>query len=155
MSSLLPTSALLTESWQVVEYINDLLSENAGELGLAYVGVSAHLNREYPAAIVIPNSKVKDMHATHTFNVHLLTDIAVYHARLTADRTARTIEDLELCTRIENLIEQGEMNFGGTVIFAYVVSIIPGTLVRPKGEQVVGSRMTIEVLSQKRFPYAN
>lgn len=146
---------LMTEPQQVAEYLTDLLKDNAGPLGLAFVGLNDKLKPEYPAAVVVPGAKQKTIHATHTFNVGLEVIITVYHARLSSSHATRTVDDLTLVTAIENLIELGEMNFGGQVIFAYVREIHPGTITRPQGEQVVGTRLLVEILSQKRFPYAS
>jgi hypothetical protein len=142
---------MFVEPREIATYLYELLKEAAGELGIAFVGYGEKLRPQYPAAIVMPGSKIKALHATHTFNVNIETTVLVYHAALNNSTVTRTEDDLELVEGIEHLIEQGEMNLNGHVIFVYVRDVLPGTVLRPTGEQVVGSRMIIESLSQKRF----
>ena len=144
---------MITEPQDAADFVYNLLKTQAGPLGIGFVGYADKLNPNYPAVVVTPGRKAKSLHATHTFNVAIEIDIMVYHARLSTDHKTRTREDLALVTSIENTLEQGDMNFGGQVIFAFVRETYPGTITRPKGEQVVGTRMLVDVLSQKRFPY--
>lgn len=144
-------TVLFTESREVATYLYELLQEAAGELGIGFVGYGEKLRPQYPAVVVMPGAKSKQLHATHTFNVLMETTILVYHAVLSNSTVTRTKDDLELVERIENLIEQGEMNLNGHCIFVYVRDTLAGTVARPTGEQVIGSRMLIETLSQKRF----
>jgi hypothetical protein len=127
------------------------MQEYSGELGIRFVGLNEKLRPEYPAVIVMPGMKNKEIHATHTYNVRIETSILVYHANLNNSTVARTIDDLRLVEGIEAVIEQGEVNLRGHVIFAYVRDAFPGTIQRPTGEQVIGTRMLVETLTQKRF----
>jgi len=142
---------LYVEPREVATHLYELLQEGAGELGIAFVGYGEKLRPQYPAVIVMPGAKVKQLHATHTFNVGLETTLLIYHAILNNSTVTRTKDDLELVEGIENLIEQGEMNLDGHCIFCYVREVNPGMVSRPTGEQVIGSRMLVETLSQARF----
>lgn len=145
---------LITEPQDAADFVYNLLLEKAGELGIAFVGYNELLKPEYPAVVVTPGGKVKTVHGTHTFAVALEVQVVVYHARLDKSHKTRTREDLALATAIENNLETGEMNFESQVIFAFVRDVMPGTINRAMGDRVVGTRMLMEVLSQKRFPYA-
>jgi hypothetical protein len=140
-----------TEPRQVSSFLYELLQEHAGELGIRFVGLNEKLRPEYPAVVVMPGMKSKALHATHTFNVLIETGILVYHANLNNSTVGRTKEDLELVEGIESVIERDAMNLQGHVIFSFVRDTFPGTVQRPTGEQVVGSRMIVETLTQKRF----
>lgn len=143
---------MFTEPRQVSMYLYELLREFGAVLGIRFVGYNEKLRPEYPAVIVMPGMKTKTLHATHTFNVAMEVSILVYHANLNSRTSTRTEDDLQLVENIEQLIERGEMNMEGQVIFAFVRNAIPGTVARPTGEQVIGTRMVVEVLSQAKFP---
>jgi hypothetical protein len=142
---------MFVEPREVATFIYELLQEGAGELGLGFVGYGEKLRPMYPCAVVMPGQKSKILHATHTFNVIIEVTVLVYHAMLNNSTVTRTKDDLELVEGIERLIEQDAVDLGGHVIFAYVRDVLPGTVTRPTGEQVIGTRMIIESLSQVRF----
>lgn len=142
---------LFTQPREVSVYLYELLLEHAGPLGIRYVAYNERLRPEYPSVVVTPGIKTKVLHATHTFNIGLEVGLLVYHANLNTRTSTRTQEDLQLVEDIETVIEQGGMNMEGHVIFAFVREAVPGTLLRATGEQVIGTRMVIDVLSQARF----
>ena len=63
------TYPLYIDPMEIADYLHELLSQNAGPLGLAYVGTGDSLIPEYPAAIVSPGGKAKEIHTTRKFNV--------------------------------------------------------------------------------------
>lgn len=146
---------LYTDPQEIADYLYALMSEQAGPLGLAYVGYGDSLIPRYPAAIIIPGTKDKRVHTTHKFNVGLETFITVYHARLDINHQTRLREDLELVSGIEALIETDyefrTVDPDRRVVFGYVSSMQPGTIMSPKGDKVVGTRMVVEVLTQQMF----
>jgi hypothetical protein len=124
-------------------------------LGLQNVEYDAELIRSYPAAVVTPGRKGKAVHGTHQFELAIEATITVYHARLAASRLQRTREDLQLCLDIEAKVEE-DLNWTNDfneprVIFAFVSEVLPGTITRPKGDQVIGTRMVVTVQNLRRF----
>ena len=149
------TYPLYIDPMEIADYLHELLSQNAGPLGLAYVGTGDSLIPEYPAAIVSPGGKAKEIHTTRKFNVSIDTFITIYHARLTARRRTRLREDLDLVASIEGLIEDDyefkSINPEKQVVFGFVSDIRPGMLMNPKGEQTIGTRMVVNVVTQQMF----
>jgi len=150
----MPTIAegtLFTTQQDLAQYVKDFLDEEAGVLGLATVEFgSERLIKEYPAVLVSPEGISRVIHGTHTFNLTLVLNLWVYHAKLTIRHTQRTQEDLELTSAITDKLHES-MTLGGRLIFGYVSDENQGFFNRPKGEAVVGTRMVYEGLSQERF----
>ena len=65
----------------------------------------------------------------------------------------RTKEDLELVTGIENIIESGEMNMDGRIVFAFVSQTAPITGTGRMNDSVVGTQMLVAIETRKGFPY--
>lgn len=152
---MIATSPLLTTEKEVADYVYNRLLNNQEVLGLGSVEYDVNLIREYPSAVVTPGRKSKALHSTHTFRLEIECGITVYHAKLSVSRRQRTQEDLDLCAAIEALLEEdcNWPNDAGEpqVQFGFVTDILPGTITRPKGDQVVGTRMVITTMSQRRF----
>lgn len=144
------TVPLIADPQEVTDYLVDLLKREAGPLGLAYVGDGDRLVPRYPAAIVVSGAKEKILDATRAFTTMFEAEITVLHARLDKSHSTRLREDNVLTRAIEVLVDS-DMNWGNRVIQAWVSSINPGVLLRPKGEQVVGTRMIVTARSRERF----
>lgn len=144
---------MLTTPEECVQVLSDLVENNAERLGIQYVGKNdERLLPRYPAVVVSGGQKTKEVHATHTFNVELRTIIWVYHAKVTQTHKERSMEDMALATALESLIED-DKTLGGTVVFSYVESSVPGVMAprAGRGDLVVGTKMNWYALSQKRW----
>src|SRR4051812_48732448 len=96
---------LITQPQEAVEMLYELIRENAGSLGMEYVGqYDENLLPRYPNVVISPGIKTKEVHGTHTFLVTLRCILWIYHAKLTETHVDRSIEDLEFATAIEALI---------------------------------------------------
>lgn len=144
---------LITTPEEAVEMLYDLIRENAGLLGMEYVGqYDENMLPRYPNVVISPGIKTKELHASHTFLVTLRCVLWVYHAKLTETHTERSKEDLAFATAIEALVED-DKEFGGRVIFSFVESSTPGVIAprTGKGEGIVGTRLAWECTTQQRW----
>lgn len=145
--------ALITRPEEAVEMISGLIEENAGSIGMEFVGkYDEGLLPRYPNCVVSAGQVNKEVHATHTFNVTLRCIIWVYHAQMTLTHAQRSKEDLEFATRLIELIEQ-DKTFGDRVIFSFVEAETPGIVAARsgKGEGIVGTRLAWECVTQQRW----
>lgn len=145
---------MITQVEDAADYVEQLLQLKAGELGLGTVAFADKLVGDYPAVVITPGGRSKDFHATHTFGIVMELYLAVYHAKLTITHSKRTKEDLQLVTAIESVLEadmRWTVDGSEQVTIAWVRDQVPGVIPRPKGEAVVGTRMVMEIRSQKRF----
>lgn len=137
----------------VTNAIVDKLKDNAGPLGLEFIG-SYDEKRipRYPAVVVSPGDRVKTQHGTNTFNVELAATLWVYHGDLTVPHRVRSEEDLKIVDEIEALFES-DYTLGGLVIFGFFVSQVPSVVQAssPKREVIAGTRMDWVGLTQRRM----
>ncbi len=146
-------TGLITTPEEAIDMLYQLINDNAGMLGMEYVGrYDENLLPRYPNIVISPGQKNKEVHATHTFNVQLRATLWIYHAKLTVTHTERSEEDLAFATAVENLIEE-DKTFGGRVIFSFVESSTPGVIAPRigKGDGIVGTRLAWECLTQQRW----
>lgn len=144
---------------EATDLIFDLLQVNAGSLGISYVGYGdEELIPSYPAVVLTPGVVDRKLHATHTFQVVLMVTMWVYHAKLTVSRKIRTKEDLLLATGIVELLHtppNSHLGFdaGNTrnIIYGYVESEHPGTIMTRKRTPVIGTSLSWMGTTQRRF----
>lgn len=139
------------KSLELLNYLVEILEEEAGELEIAFVSKGEErLIPEYPAVLVAPEGKSRDLHGTHTFQLRFFFTLWVYHARMEKSHSQRLEDDILLVENIEDFLH-GNLGLGGRVIQGWVTSENPGFFNRAKGEVVVGTRMVYEAISQERF----
>lgn len=127
---------------EVLDYVYDKLNDNKGELGLAHVAYSDEsLLPEYPVAVVSAGTFGRILIGTHKFQLVFSLDIYVLHAKLSLTHKTRTQEDMALATSIKKLLDD-DPTLNNNIIFGFCDGADPGVLTRPKGESVVGTRIT-------------
>jgi hypothetical protein len=144
---------LITQPQDAVDMLYELIRENAGVLGMEYVGqYDENLLPRYPNVVISPGIKTKEVHGTHTFLVTLRCILWIYHAKLTETHSDRSREDLEFASAIEALVED-DKTFGQRVIFSFVESSTPGVIAprTGKGEGIVGTRLAWECVTQQHW----
>src|SRR4051794_13845325 len=100
--------------------IFDKIDGNKEVLGIRYVGYGEDaMFPEYPAVIVQGAPLTRELHATHMFLVRMRCDIFIYHADWTESHAIRTLEDMELATKVRRLLDS-DRQFDGNLIFSYV-----------------------------------
>jgi hypothetical protein len=124
-------------------WFKELLEQEKSSLGIGYVGVGdVQLIPEYPAVLLTSDPLVREQHGTRRFQNFFNLSLWVYHANVSVDRATRTLEDLELVTRIRNRLHKPDaMTMGGNIIHGFVDSESPGVLTG-KSNIVIGTRMT-------------
>lgn len=153
--------AYLTTLWEVTDVVIDRIRLNAGALGINYVGEYAEKRiPRYPAVVVAPNSRTKDIAGMSKFDVAFLLDLWVYHAQMTLTHAQRSKEDLQLVARLEEVLESDYTyprttadGVEDSVIFGYVSNESPG-LIQPdtdKSDVVVCTMMQWVGASRKVF----
>src|SRR5881275_187109 len=133
--------------------ITNKIELNAERLGFQFVGKNDEkLIPRYPAIIVSPGPKSKEVHATHTFNVEHRVFLWIYHAKMTETYRERSDNDIALAEAVEALLEEN-LEWDDQIIFGFVENSQPGIL-QPRSERsdiVVGTRLSWFGLTQKRF----
>jgi hypothetical protein len=130
-------------------------------LGIEFVGrYDEKRIPKYPAVVIVPGKRDKEIHGTQTFNIDILLYLYVYHADLTLTKRERSRADMELVAGIEALLEEDyawqknplDPNTR-QVVFAYIAEEEPGVL-QPssqKSNMIISTRMTWRALIQRRF----
>lgn len=154
-------SNLIHKTFEAIDMIADKLNQNAGELGIAYVGKYDEKRiPKYPAVVIVPGPREKSIHGTQTFEILLTAELYVYHANLTLSKRERSKEDLKLVADLEAILESDYLwktdpndPQSGRLIFGYISGERPGAL-QPSASKstiVIGTRMSWRGLSQRRF----
>jgi hypothetical protein len=136
---------VISQPKDAADYVYQLLQDEGPTFGLENIEYDARLVNGYPAAVIAPGRKNKVLHSTGFFRVGIEVTISVYHAQLNASHRVRTRDDLILCEMIEAALEVDQLNWGNRVTMAFVTDTVPGLITRNKGEQVIGTRMTVLV----------
>lgn len=137
------------------------LTDKMGPLGLSFVGVYDERRiPKYPAVVVIPGDRDKQVHATNTFQIVTELHLYVYHGDLTLTKRERSKADLMLVAEIEKELES-DYEWRATpadpnskrIIFGYVSEEKQG-LLQPRANKsnvIISTRMTWRALMQRRF----
>lgn len=119
---------------------------------------------EYPAVQLLAAGFEKEIHGLHTWALSIRVDIYVMHAKLTADRQTRNLEDLQLATQLVDFIEgpldgpdgspSEALKLGGRVISGWVEREQPGRM-PPSGITkngiVIGTLLSWRGTNEGRF----
>lgn len=141
---------------EILDFLHDLMTYSSEPLGIRFVGYGEErLIPEYPAVLIAAGPVTRELHATHTFQITLMAEMWIYHAKLSESHHVRTRQDLELVTAVREVLhdnlscpdEQGNRQ----VIFSYVNAEDPAFIRRPRNEAVVGTRIEWNAISQERF----
>jgi hypothetical protein len=121
----MPTSYVSTIV-EVADILIAKLKENAGELGLQFVGAYDEKRLpQYPCVVVVPGPKTKALPGVSFFSIDFLVDIYVYHGDMTIPHAMRNREDLLLVDKIEALLES-DYTLGNKVVFGFIAENAPG-----------------------------
>lgn len=148
---------MLTTTWEIVDMLAERLEQQSGPLGIKYVGkYDEKLIPQYPAVVVLPGPRVKDLHGLHTYQVVIQASLYIYHANLTLTKRERSKADLQLVDRVESELEKDLRWFDDgapRVVHGYIVEEEPGVM-QPRANKtdvVIATRLTWRALSQRRF----
>ena len=142
---------------EVLDYLHDLITFHAEPLGIRFVGYGEErLIPEYPAVLVAAGTVAREIHATHTFQLTFMIELWIYHAKLSESHRIRTRQDLELVTRVREVLHDNLTcpkleDESRQVIFSFVNAEDPAFIRRPRNEAVIGTRMEWVATSQERF----
>jgi hypothetical protein len=150
---------VFTTVQEVADYIYELLNEQAGALGLGYIGYAdERLNPAYPVAIVSPGALQRELETTRQFHLTITCDIYVLHAKLSEGHRDRNRSDMKLATDITNLLLKTEnfvLGYGpngkGNVIHGWVEEEEPGDMVGVRGGAVVSTRLGYSCETRQLF----
>lgn len=141
---------------QVLDWFKDSLK---GELvlGLAYVdyGDVDDLIPDYPAVILTNAPRTRVIHSTHQFQVSFLIDLWVLHANLDVGYSQRKKEDIQLCNKIQDFIDDNmnlptNENLEGNIVAGWIESESPGVLNR-RGNPIIATRLRWTGISMQPF----
>lgn len=160
--------AYFTRPEEVLVRLIDLFNESAALLGIRYVATQEESQiPEYPCIQVASEPLIREVHGTYTFQHTFVFAIWVYHANLEISQAKRTIEDMQLATRVVQFLHRPDVRmlrddanaigaFGtgeDRLIFSYVSLETPG-MVRPGGSTaIVTTRLLWLGEAQERFEH--
>lgn len=135
---------------ELMDYIANLLDLHKGELGLEYIVFGdGQLLPRYPCAVVDFDSLERIDHTTHYFLINIQVCVYLLHGNLGVDRSVRTRADLELTTRVVNLLHT-DRTLGGAVVSSRVTMEEPGTI-STKNETIIGTQITFVATNRELF----
>ena len=154
--SVMAQTKLFSTPEEILDYLHDLMTLNMEQFGVRFVGYGEErLIPEYPAILVAAGPVTREVHATHTFQLTLICELWIYHAKLSESHHIRTREDLLLVTAVREVLHDNltcpAENGDKQVIFSYVNAEDPAIIRRPRNEAVVGTRCEWNALTQERF----
>lgn len=132
-------------------YVHDLVDLKRGEIGLEYVAYADDtLVPKYPAAVVAPGETTSQVHGTHYFLRRFTLEILVMHARMTKSRAIRIKEDLELTTRLVDVLAV-DPDCGENCVFSFVSNETPINIANDRNQPVVGTHLLWQ--AEARVPF--
>ena len=154
---------MITTIVEAVEMMGDFVESRSGPLGINFVGRYEESRiPKYPAVVIAPGPRDKEIHAQQTFQIALVLDLYVYHGDITLTKRERSKEDLQLVANLERELEtdyefREDPDDPATkrIIFGYVATEAPG-IVQPRSNKsnlIVCTRMTWRGLTQRRFTH--
>lgn len=135
---------------ELIAWVKDKLTLHQGELGLQYIVTGdGQLLPTYPAAVIDYEGTTREDHTTHYFLITIECSIYLLHGNLGLDRSARTIADLELATRVTSLLHQ-DRTLGGQVVSSIVSKEEQGTIAT-KNDTIIGTQLTFTAENREPF----
>lgn len=131
-----------------MDYLERQFKDNAGSLGIEFVGFNESLTPRYPAVVLEPGVTERQVYGSFKFQIIPHLTIWVFHARLDTTKRKRTREDLQLVNDIVDFLHN-DLELGGNMVFCYVENEEPN--VGPgfrKGDIVIGTALYWRGLSQ-------
>lgn len=126
---------------EVLNHFYNLFLAQKGMLGLAYIATQDEdIIPEYPALAITVGSLTREDHGTQRFLVTFNASFWIYHANLDATHRQRTLEDMELTTRVVRFLHlPNNRRLDGRLITGSgrVTEEVPGIL----GGKVVATRL--------------
>jgi len=154
--------AYYTRPEEVHKRFIEEFNANGARLGFAYIAVQQeNLITEYPALDLSSGPVLRDIQTTHQFGVLFEMSIWVYHAKIESTHARRSIEDMELATRVVNFLHTPNMRVlldpsdpgpnQQKIIFGYVTQELPGIIGRERGGSIMTTRLVWNGQSEGNF----
>jgi hypothetical protein len=152
---------LISTTDKAMDMMVSFLEAHSPIIGVNFVGAyDEKIIPSYPAVVVLPGRREKQIHATNTFQINLELFLYVYHGNLTLTKRERSRADMKLVTDLESLLEKDYewlSNPSDTstkqVIFGYISEEEPGVL-QPRANKsnlIISTKLTWRALTQRRF----
>lgn len=160
--------AYYTRSEEVLVRLKELCEMAAPLCGIRYIATQEEtLIPEYPCIQIASEPLLREIHGTYTFEHTFVFVLWVYHANLRVGHAKRTIEDMQLATRIVQFLHRPDVRhlrddaaaegpFGtddDRLIFSYVSMETPGMIQRPESEAIITTRLLWLGIGQERFEH--
>lgn len=160
-----------TRPEEVLVALKTLFDVNAPLLGFRYVATQEEkLIPEYPCIQIASEPLLRDIHGTYTFSMSFVFVLWVYHANFEVGHAVRTIEDMQLATKVVNFLHRPDTRMlreGSTVegdvvsgedklIFSFVSLETPGMIRTGAGStrsEVITTRLLWLGTAQERFEH--
>ena len=161
----------LTRPEEVLVALKDLFEVNAPLLGFRYIATQDEkLIPEYPCIQIASEPLLRDVHGTYTFDLSFVFVLWVYHANYEVGHAVRTIEDMQLATKVVNFLHRPDVRVlreGATlegdvvsgddrIIFSYVSLETPGMIrsgATGSRQEIITTRLLWLGTAQERFEH--
>jgi len=156
-----------TRPEEVLVALKTLFEVNGPLLGFRYVATQEEkLIPEYPCIQIASEPLLREIHGTYTFEGTFVFVFWIYHANFEVGHAVRTIEDMQLATKVVQFLHRPDVRMlreGATaegdivttedkLIFSYVSLETPGMVqVQARTEEVITTRLLWLGTSQERF----
>lgn len=128
----------------LMDIVKGFIENGNHEIGFRYITTGdGILIPEYPACLIIYDGTARDIHGTHYFRTGFVLQIVVLHANLEAGREDRTREDLELTTKVVELLHSQGMRLGTSEIHKAFVQNEEPALVSTDNITAIGTSLTL------------
>lgn len=129
---------------ELITLLHDLIENNNHEFGFQYiVAGDGQLLPAYPACLILYGGVSRNLHGTHYFLTTLQMEIVIMHGDLMQNRMERTIGDLELTTRVVQLLNTRGLTLQDPRIHkSFVIEEEPAT-VSTENITAIGTSLTI------------
>jgi hypothetical protein len=145
---------------EILEHLRNLFEAQKELLGFNYIAIAdEELLPEFPALQITSESLQREIHTTAKFNHVFTFALWIYHANLMVGAATRSIEDLELTTKVTNFLHQrrtlSDSDGKPQIIFGYVTGEFGGLArIIPESPAVITTRITWEAQTQVNFDSA-
>lgn len=129
---------------ELIDLIKSLIEQNNHELGFEYItfGDGVMLPR-YPACLIVYDGLARDIHGTHYFLTQLMVQVVVMHADLNQNRQERNKSDLEMATKVVQLLHgRGLRLMDQRIHKSFVMSEEPA-LISTDNVTAIGTSLTV------------
>ena len=129
---------------ELIDKVKEFIETLNHEIGFEYITFGdGVLIPKYPACVIVYDGLNRDIHGTHYFLTRLSIQVVVMHADLTANRQERTREDLQLATKVVQLLHGKGLTLMDSRIHKSFVESEEPALISTDNITAIGTSLTV------------